>query len=421
MADIDAYKDKFSDSGRRVLETALDESRRRDQNYVSIEHVLHAVAREEDDLFTSTMRDLAVDPRSVRLLIEKRLDSGRQHTGKGFRIAPETTELFKRAMDRARSQGRRVIDGSDMIFLPVRNGWLRPMYDEVIVDEAQDMTTAQLEIALGVMKPTGRMAVVGDNRQAIFGFRGADSNSLDRLKQELNADELGLTRTYRCGKVIVERAQGFVPDLEADENNPDGEIVEVNTSKIVDMAGPGDFILSRINAPIVSIAMQLLRRGKRTRILGRDIGKGLVALVRKLRANSVPDFHRKVEAWAKKEHERLEAQIEEAKPGRKATIQSKMEGITDQADMLISLAEDATGMDQIISRIEDLFSKDETGVDGLVTCSSVHKAKGLEANRVFVLQDTMRSWNIEEQNIEYVAITRAKQTLVIASQNFEVK
>jgi len=117
MADIDAYKDKFSDSGRRVLETALDESRKRDQNYVAIEHILHAVAREEEDLFTSTMRDLAVDPRSVKLLIEKRLDSGRQHTGKGFRIAPETTELFKRAMDRARSQGRRVIDGSDIFYV----------------------------------------------------------------------------------------------------------------------------------------------------------------------------------------------------------------------------------------------------------------------------------------------------------------
>ena len=117
MADIDAYKDKFSDSGRRVLETALEESKKRDQNYVAIEHILHAVTREEDDLFTSTMRDLAVDPRSVRLLIEKRLDSGRQHTGKGFRIAPETTELFKRAMDRARSQGRRVIDGSDIFYV----------------------------------------------------------------------------------------------------------------------------------------------------------------------------------------------------------------------------------------------------------------------------------------------------------------
>ena len=117
MADIDAYKDKFSDSGRRVLESALDESKKRDQNYVAIEHILHAVANEEDDLFTSTMRDLAVDPRSVKLLIEKRMASGRQHTGKGYRIAPETTELFKRAMDRARSQGRRVIEGSDIFYV----------------------------------------------------------------------------------------------------------------------------------------------------------------------------------------------------------------------------------------------------------------------------------------------------------------
>ena len=117
MADIDAYKDKFSESGRRVLELALDESKKRDQNYVSIEHILHAIASEEDDLFSSTMRDLAVDPRSVKLLIEKRMEMGRQHTGKGFRIAPETTELFKRAMDRARSQGRRVIDGSDIFYV----------------------------------------------------------------------------------------------------------------------------------------------------------------------------------------------------------------------------------------------------------------------------------------------------------------
>src|SRR5436305_5962870 len=117
MADIDAYKDKFSESGQRVLETALGESRKRDQNYVSIEHILHALAFEENELFTSTMRDLAVDPRSVKLLIEKRMDAGRQHTGKGFRIAPETTELFKRAMDRARSQGRRVIDGSDIFYV----------------------------------------------------------------------------------------------------------------------------------------------------------------------------------------------------------------------------------------------------------------------------------------------------------------
>ena len=117
MADIDAYKDKFSESGRRVLETALGESKKREQNYVAIEHILHAVAFEEDELFSATMRDLSVDPRSVRMLIEKRMEAGRQHSGTGFRIAPETTELFKRAMDRARSQGRRVIDGSDIFYV----------------------------------------------------------------------------------------------------------------------------------------------------------------------------------------------------------------------------------------------------------------------------------------------------------------
>jgi ATP-dependent Clp protease ATP-binding subunit ClpC len=117
MADIDAYKDKFSESGQRILETALGESKKRDQNYVSIEHILHAITFEEEDLFASTMRDLSVDPRSVKLLIEKRMENSRQHSGNGYRIAPETTELFKRAMDRARSQGRRVIDSSDIFYV----------------------------------------------------------------------------------------------------------------------------------------------------------------------------------------------------------------------------------------------------------------------------------------------------------------
>lgn len=117
MADIDAYKDKFSDTGRRVLETALAESRRREQNYLSVAHVLHAFIFEENDLFSSTMRDLSVDPRSVKLLIEKRIEHSRQHTGNGTRIAPETTELFKKSMDRARSQGRRVIDAVDIFFV----------------------------------------------------------------------------------------------------------------------------------------------------------------------------------------------------------------------------------------------------------------------------------------------------------------
>ncbi len=117
MADIEAYKDKFSESGRKVLEAALDDSKKRDQNYVSVGHILQSLADEEPELFNATMRDLSVDPRSVKLLIEKRVDGAGEHGGKGFRIAPETTDLFKRAMDRARSQGRRVIDSSDIFYV----------------------------------------------------------------------------------------------------------------------------------------------------------------------------------------------------------------------------------------------------------------------------------------------------------------
>ena len=114
MTGLEAYKEKFSDSGKRILEHAVSESRRREQNYIAIEHILEALANEEADLFNGTLRDLQVDPRSVRLAIEKKLDDSSQHNGKGFRIAPETTDLFKRAMDRARAQGRRTIESTDL-------------------------------------------------------------------------------------------------------------------------------------------------------------------------------------------------------------------------------------------------------------------------------------------------------------------
>jgi len=114
MVDLGAYRDKFGDSGQRVLENALGESRRRDQNYITVEHIINALAKEEPDLFNSTIRGLAIDPEVVTRAIDKRLDNARQHIGKGFRIAPDTTDLFKRAMERARSRGRKVIEATDI-------------------------------------------------------------------------------------------------------------------------------------------------------------------------------------------------------------------------------------------------------------------------------------------------------------------
>src|SRR5215831_18503972 len=114
MVDLGAYRDKFGESGQRVLENALGESRRRDQNYIAVEHIISALAKEEPELFNSTIRGLSLDPEVVTRAIDHRLDTGRQHIGKGFRIAPDTTDLFKRAMERARSRGRKSIEATDI-------------------------------------------------------------------------------------------------------------------------------------------------------------------------------------------------------------------------------------------------------------------------------------------------------------------
>src|ERR1700716_3780501 len=127
MADLEAYKDKFGESGQRVLQNALGESRRRDQNYIAVEHIISGLAKEEPDLFNSTIRSLALDPILVAQAIDKRLDNTRQHVGKGFRIAPDTTDLFKRAMERARSRGRKTIEATD-IFDVLSN------YDSLLVE-----------------------------------------------------------------------------------------------------------------------------------------------------------------------------------------------------------------------------------------------------------------------------------------------
>ncbi len=125
MVDLGSYKDKFGESGQRILEHALSESRQRDQNFVAVEHILQALMQEEPDLFNSAMRELSLDPVTVKIAIDKRLDTTRQqHVGKGFRISPDTTDLFKRAMERARAQGRKTIEATDIFSALTNNDGL---------------------------------------------------------------------------------------------------------------------------------------------------------------------------------------------------------------------------------------------------------------------------------------------------------
>ena len=298
------------------------------------------------------------------------------------------------------------IDFDDMVYLPIRNRWIRGRYNLVCVDECQDMNATQIMLAQGIVNPNGRLAVIGDDCQAIYAFRGADSGSLDRLKAELNASELGLTITYRCPKSVVALAAALVPDFQAAPSAPAGTISDVTFEQLISAAQPGDFVLSRKNAPLAKICLSMLRSGKRARIEGRDIGSGLVALVRRLHAANMLDFEAKLESWEMRE-------IERARASKKKSAEARIEFVADQAETLRSISDGLTSPEELEARITALF-EGGTGAPSVI-CSSVHRAKGLESDRCFIIGGTFYPGGRqtqEERNIHYVAVTRTKSTLV---------
>jgi len=302
-------------------------------------------------------------------------------------------------------------DFDDMVFIPVRNGWVRPKYDLVVIDEAQDMNASQLMLAMKVCKKGGRIAVVGDDRQAIYGFRGADSNSIDRLKGELVAHELGLTITYRCPKLVVDLAKAIVPDYTAAPEAPQGIVREAGYETMITEAGPGDFVLSRKNAPLMKVCLKFIAQGRRAMIEGREIGTGLINVIKAVKGKSMPDFLERLTKWEEKQRARL------LKTGKKAA-EKKAEYITDQAECLraVATAPDVKSIDSMKAKIMDMFGETAGGKHDYIVCSSVHKAKGLERKRVWGLVETLypggRRTNIEEQNIHYVMVTRAQEEFV---------
>lgn len=327
------------------------------------------------------------------------------------------------------------IDFADQIYLPIRNKWIRGRFDLIVVDEAQDMNVSQILLAQRSVKPGGRIAVVGDDRQAIYGFRGADSDVIDRLKREFSAKELGLTTTYRCPQSVVRLAQRLVPDYQADPSAPMGVVAYPGIDQMIEAIQPDDFLLSRRNAPLAGICLRILKTGKRARLQGKDIGAGLISLVTKWKSRSMPEFLARLQNWREREIVRAESS------GSKYS-DAHVDAINDKADTLIALSEGLASLGELQNRIRTLF--DENDKSPAVMCSSIHKAKGMEANNVFVLASTLNSrmdppctchhWAhkgkdctkcdcedyepdekklLEEQNLEYVAITRTKRNLYL--------
>ncbi len=360
------------------------------------------------------------------------------------RIYPLVIELLKQS-----SHPDGEIDFDDQNWLPVINNLPIPKVDMVLVDEAQDLNRCKQEFC---MRLGYLLAVVGDANQAIYGFAGADTESLPRMRTLLQIEEpLHLTETRRCGKAIVAEAQKYVPEFKAHESNPDGIVKTSVLSKYHEEAHDGDMVLCRVNAPLVSQALRMIANGRKAIIRGRDFGQNLIAFVNRMKCDTVQELIMAVEDWSDKETKKEQA--------KKNPSDARVLAIQDKVSCIVAFTSGVSTVQEVVDRMATVFTgkqcplcrksfnetmdrcpnqqcKVETVTDAqgnvdnvgplLVTpngvlFSSIHRAKGLEAKRVFILKTkdapmpypmTKLPWEREqEQHLIYVAITRAVEEL----------
>lgn len=316
-------------------------------------------------------------------------------------------DLAREVLAEGIRQARDVIDYDDMLYMPVVMGAKFEQYDVVLLDEAQDVNAMQVEIVERMVRPGGRVIAVGDKHQAIYGFRGCLSESMAHIGQRFKAMELPLSISYRCPKKVIAEAQRYVGHILPFEHAPDG-IVESPESYALGELRASDVILCRLNAPLIALAFHLIRSKVPCKIEGRDIATGLTALVKKMKATDVNDLLRKLSAY--REREEIKAKGD---PGKLSRVEDKLSTIY----VFIDELSPSDTVDDLMRNIEGMFSDQTTGI---LTLSTVHKAKGLEWERVFILdfEDLMPlpwakdGWQLDQEyNLCYVAITRSKAEL----------
>lgn len=317
--------------------------------------------------------------------------------------------ICQRALARNNSM-RTVIDFDDMLYLPILENAFFFRNHLVFVDEAQDTNPIQLACLKRMLRKEGRLIAVGDPNQAIYGFRGADSQAIDKLIRWFKCKVLPLSICYRCDKAIVREAQQIVPEIEFFDAKEEGTVetvLEYDSSTFKS----GDAILCRNTAPLIRFAYSLIGRKIPAKVMGRDIGTGLVKLIKDLGSGTIPALSHDLQDWADKQIARLSQ--EDGGETAIGMINDKVECIKvfmdnlDRNDFTIS---------GLCKAIHSLFSDDDSPG---VQLGTVHRSKGHEWDRVFILDPHLMpsgyarlEWQRQQEiNLQYVAITRAKHYL----------
>lgn len=300
------------------------------------------------------------------------------------------------------------IDFDDMIYHVITKHETLDIkqFDNVVVDEAQDLNMGQRMLLHLILKQSGRLIAVGDSKQSIYGFRGADHNSMLHIKEEFDCTELPLSISYRCSRAIVEAAQHFVPAIEARDGAPDGRVSRVLESDYRFLIEPGNMLLCRTWAPLVCEAMSLAYKGHNVCILGNDIAPSL-----KKWAKSIANMHDSIQKSTVWDHHELQvAGIPEGQEWREYHMKERSQMIAYICgNGILTLKE-----------VEDVISEiftDKPPLSPHVLLSTIHRVKGMEAERVFLLRPDLLPHPLacghhellQEDNLHYVAITRAKE------------
>lgn len=310
------------------------------------------------------------------------------------------------------------IDFTDMIYIPNALD-IRPTrfrYDFIFIDEIQDLNTAQRELFLKCFKKTTRFIGVGDKKQSIYAFTGVDTESFQKLTEIPNTIELPLSISYRCPMKVINVAKTIVPEIEARDGAIEGTIVdEMRIKDLID----GDMVLSRTTKPLMLLYIKLLKMGKTAYIKGKDIGANMVRLVSNTEETLLNrDMNDKgvfTSLYKELIDRRDKLMVKKNLTEEEATLESGITNLYDNISALEVLSEGLLTTNQLIDRINKMFDNDNEGI----ILSTIHKSKGLEADNVYILCPSMlpsplavKPWEIvQEENLRYVAYTRAKKKL----------
>lgn len=310
------------------------------------------------------------------------------------------------------------IDYTDMICLPLTDSFSKYIfkYDIVFIDEAQDLNRAQQELMLSAVKSGGKFIAAGDRRQSIMGFGSALSDSFDQLCRKCNNTELPLSVNYRCGFNIVNEAKKYVPQIEQCDTAEPGEVRHATS---LDEAQPGDMILCRKTNPLLIVALNMMRKGKSAYVLGTEIANKMKQMIDRVSDDdgsllTLSILDSKLSWLVRQKADELRERGIQNVGVHPAYI-----AMADAVTCIRTVMTSCSDVPELLELIDKLFADTESG--NAVMLSTVHKAKGLEADRVFIICPEILPWIMpgqlewerqQELNLRYVAITRPKKTLV---------